>query len=418
MSFFNKFISLFKGRTYFINGSGTRSKPRNRMLEQSEIVSAIVDCNAAHVAKGQIMHVRKDSEGRVIQILRASNYTKLFEHPNRMMSRQDFLYALTWQLQMTNTAFAWIKWDAAMHPVEIWPLVYLNFEVRETQNGETAVFIQDNDGTYTVLLEDLVVLRRKYDGTGISGQSNSVITNTLEMVDSLDEGLKQAVDISNKIHGIIHQKNSMLAPDSVEDQQHKFIQRMDKAAKEGGIVALDSSEEYTPLNVSAWSANAAQSKQITDRVYTYWRTPEEVVRNIATEQVMQNYYDSIVEPIWEEMSEAFTRALFTRTEENYGNRLIVYSGAATGASWQTKLNIIAQTKEIGALSRNEQRELLGYGPVEDGDEHYVSLNYIKSSDMSKYQTGDEGTTPQPAPQPADSDDGGDNNDETEEDKDE
>lgn len=403
MSFFNKFLNLFKGRTYYISGNGTRSKPRNRLLDQSEIVSAIIDCNATHTAKGQVMHVRKDSEGRTIQILRNSAYTKLFDHPNRMMSRQDFLYALAWQLQITNTAFAWIKWDDAMHPVEIWPLVYLNFELRETQGGEPAVFIQDDDRSYTVLLEDLIILRRKYDGTGISGQSNSVVNNSLDMVSSLDEGLKQAVDISNKIHGILHQKNSMLATNSVEKTQKDFMDRMEKAGKEGGIVALDASEEYTPLNVSAWSANAAQAKQITDRVYTYWRTPEEVVRNIATEQVMQNYYDSIIEPIWEEMSEAFTRALFTRTEENFGNRLIVFSGAATGASWQTKLNIISNTKEIGILSENEQRELLGYGPVENGDEHYVSLNYIKSSDMSKYQTGDNG-----GGQPSGGDDNGSN----------
>ncbi len=390
MSFFSKFIDRFRGITVFIPGAGTRSRPYNTNIENEELCSAIIDCNATHIARGQVLHVVQDENGRISSIKRNSVYTKLFSKPNPMMTRQDFIYAMAWQLQLINTSIAWIKWDARMHPVEIWPIVYLDFEIREIKNGGYAVLIHDYDGQrYTVRMEDLVCLRRKYNGQGYAGQSNSPVTRSLEMVDALDEGLKQALEVSNKIHGIVKQKNSMLAPKSTEKTQEDFVTRMNKAAKSGGVVSLDGTEEYTPISVSVWAANAAQSKQITDRVYTYWRTPEEVVKNTASEQTMQNYYDSIVEPVWEEMGEAFTQALFTRKEQGFGNRMMVYSGAATGASWQTKLSILAQTKETGELSKNERRELLGYAPTEDGDEFFISLNYVKQSDMTKYQTGEE-----------------------------
>jgi len=128
-------------------------------------------------------------------------------------------------------------------------------------------------------------------------------------------------------------------------------------------------------------------KELEKRLYTFWRTPEEVVNNTAEEQTMMNYFDSIVEPFWEEMGEAFTKALFTRREQDFGNAIIVTSGAATGASWETKLKLIENTKEIGLLTKNQYLELLGYPPTDDGDVSYVSLNYIKSTDMSKYQIG-------------------------------
>lgn len=390
MSFFTKFIDRFRGITVYIPGSGTRSRPYNVQIENEEICSSIIDCNATHIARGQVLHVIQDENGRIKNIKRNSMYTKLFNRPNPMMTRQDFQYAMAWQLQLINTSIAWIKWDARMHPVEIWPITYLDFEIREIKGGGYAVQIHDFDGQrYTVRMEDLICLRRKYNGQGYAGQSNTPVTRSLEMVNSLDEGLKQALEISNKIHGIVKQKNSMLAPKSADKTQEDFISRMMKAGKTGGVVSLDATEEYTPVTVSAWAANAAQAKQITDRVYTYWRTPEDVVTNTATEQTMQNYYDSIVEPTWEEMGEAYTQALFTRKEQDFGNRIMVYSGAATGASWQTKLNILAQTKETGELSKNERRELLGYAPTEDGDEFFVSLNYVKQSDMTKYQTGEE-----------------------------
>lgn len=389
MSFFSKFMKFYKGVTYYIGGEGTRSQPRHVRAEDSEICSAIIDCNAVHVAKGEVLHVLTDGKGRIRDIKRQSAYTKLFRRPNPMMTRQEFLYGMAWQLQVTNTAMAWIKWAANMQPAEIWPLVYLDFEVREIKGGGYAVQFTDSDGWQRVVrIEDLVVLRRKYDAAGYAGRNNNEISETLGTIETLNENLTKTAALSSRISGIIKNKKAMLS--SANMPAADFERRLKDAAEHGGIVPIDAMEDYIPLEPRLWAANAAQMKQITDRVYTFWRTPEEVVRNTATEQMMQNYYDSIIEPVWAEMSDAFTNALFTRREQDFGNKIIITSGAATGASWQTKLNIVRDTKEQGLLTTNEYRELLGYSPVEDGDERFVSLNYIKSSDMSKYQTGKEG----------------------------
>ena len=54
-------------------------------------------------------------------------------------------------------------------------------------------------------------------------------------------------------------------------------------------------------------------------------------------------------------------------------------------SYQPRVNIIAQSKETGLLSINEQRELLGYSPVEGGDKRLVSLNYVNADKQDEYQ---------------------------------
>ena len=386
MSIFSNFINKFTGKAIRVWGTGNTSTFRSREIEDSEICTGILDCNATHIARGKVLHVVEDSDGRIKQIKRTSEYTRLFERPNPIMNRQDFMYAIAWQLQVMNTAYAWIKWDKRMHPVEIWPLVYLNFELYKRKDGGFAVQITDATGEqFLVRTEDLIVLRRKYDGTGFAGRGNGEIRETIGMVNAVDEGLKQALSVSNKIHGILTNKKTMLANEDKHGEE--TLKRLESAAKNGGILTLDSMESYQPLDPKTWSANAVQSKQIIDRLYTYWRTPEAVVNNTATEEVMQNYYESMVEPIWELMSAEFTNALFTRKEQGFGNRILVTSSAANSASWQTKLNIVRDTKEQGLLTVNEQRELLGYGPVEDGDERLVSLNFVKSTDQSKYQTG-------------------------------
>ncbi len=390
MSIFTKFIDRFQGKTIFISGMNNRSKPKNISIEQNEICTAILDCNATHIARGNVLHII-EKDGRIAEIKRSSEYTRLFQTPNHMMSKKDFIYAIAWQLQVLNTAFAWIKWDKGMHPIEVWPLVYLNFELREKKAGGYAVQFTDSDGVQQIVdAEDLIILRRKFDATGFSAKGNNEISNALDMTLSLDDALRQATQISNKINGIMKQKKAMLSSTGNTQVQDDASERIKYAAKNGGILSLDAMEEYTPLNPTTWAATAAQSKQIFDRIYTFWRTPEEVVNNKAPEQTMQNYYDSIVEPVWEIMGEAFSKALFTRRELGCGNKMVITSGAATGASWQTKLNIVNNTKELGLLTTNEYRELLGYAPVEDGDKRMISLNYINSKDQSKYQTGKEG----------------------------
>lgn len=389
MGFLTNFINSITGRTAYLAGYGTRSVVPNYDLKQDATCAAILDTNATHIARGQIVHVVKDADGRIKEIKRNSDYTKLFARPNPLMTAQDFKYAMAWQAQVTNTAFAWIRWDDRMKPAEIWPLVYLSFEIRELVDGSGyAVVIRTPEGpTVTVSMEDLVVLRRKYDGATYSGMGNEALNGSLEMMQSMYASLKQAMEVSNRIHGLFGQKNAMLASKSAEQAQKDFAKRVKAAEDTGGVVALDATETYTPLSVNTWAANAAQMKELEKRLYTYWRTPEDVVSNTASEQTMMNYFDAVVEPFWEEEGEAFTKALFTRREMDFGNAIIVTSSAATGASWPTKLNIINSTKEIGLLTKNQYLELLGYPPTEDGDVSYVSLNYIKSTDMSKYQVG-------------------------------
>lgn len=392
MGFLSNFIQGLTGRTSYLAGYGTRSAHINANIGDDSTCAAILDTNATHIARGQVVHVLKDADGRIRQIKRNSDYTKLFMRPNPLMTAQEFKYAMAWQAQMTNTAFAWIRWDDRMRPVEIWPLVYLEFEIRQLVGRQGyAIALRTPEGErITVSMEDLVILRRKYDGATYTGGSNEALRGSIEVMHDMYSSLREAMRVSNKVHGLFTQKNAMLATKSAEQAQKDFAKRIKEAEDTGGIVALDATEQYTPLNVSTWAANAAQMKELEKRLYTYWRTPEDVVSNTASEQTMMNYFDAIVEPFWEEMGEAFTKALFTRREQDFGNAIMVTSAATTGASWATKLNIINSTKEIGLLTKNQYLELLGYPPVDDGDVAYVSLNYIKSTDMSKYQVGDDG----------------------------
>lgn len=370
-------------------GFQARSSPFTGDAWESDIVRGIIDTIATHAAKGRVKHVITDHDGRITKTIHNSKIARLLnEKPNEVMSGFELKYRFFAQLEAQTTAVMYIKFNETTADAEaIYPVDYKNFEFREVKGGGWAILFTDYEGKQQVLpLECCIIVRKFYNNRQASGDGNGPIYKVLNMAKAADEGFIESLQVSNKVRGILKQKKAMLDTEDVQKGTESFAERFKRAAEEGGIVGVDSMEEYTPLNVSAYSANASQTREISNRFFNYFRTPEEIVQGKYTEQTGLAWYESKIEPLWEMLAEAVSNAYFTNREVGCGNKLIVSGGVLMGTSYQTRVNIINNTKEIGILTINEQRELLGYGPVEGGDIRQVSLNYINAENQDEYQT--------------------------------
>lgn len=395
MGLFSNLFGRVKIR-YFYGGTSARSAPFDREAYEHETVRAVIDCIATHAAKAEALHVVLDKEGRVKEIKRNSPYVKLLNQtPNPLMTGYDLKYKLITHREANTTALCYIKWENAQPKMMI-PIAYNSFEICPIDGGGYAVKFTDYDGMeYAVNIEDVIVLRKYFNSRDVSGDGNEPVYNTLDMLKAADAGLKQAVSVANKVRGLLKQKKAMLAPDDVRDSTDTFVKRFNYAAEHGGIVGLDSMEDYTPLAVTPWSANATQMKDIRDGILRYWRISNAILMSDYTEAQGQAFYESVIEPILIQFGQALTNACFTQRERDAGNRIIFNNATVLNASLQTRINLLNATKETGELTLNERRELITYPPVEGGDERQVSLNYVKSTDQSKYQTGKDGNTEEP-----------------------
>ncbi len=388
------FNNLFKKvKTVFANsyfGYQARSSSWTADAWEHDIVRGIVDCIATHAAKGMLQHVIVGKDGRISETKRDSRIVRLLnEKPNDIMSGFELKYRFFAQLETQTTAVLYIEFENG-EAKAIYPVDYKMFEFREVQGGGWAILFTDYEGVEQVLpLECCVVVRKFYNYRQAAGDGNRPIYNVLTMAKASDEGFVQALTVSNKVRGLIKQKKAMLDPEDVKKSQEDFARRFEDAASKGGIVGIDSMEEYVPLNVNTYAANAAQTKEIAGRFYSYFRTPEEVVQSRYTEQTGLAWYEAVIEPLWEQLAEALSNVYFSSREKGCGNKLVISGGVLMGTSYQTRVNIINTTKELGMLTINEQRELLGYAPIEGGDIRQVSLNFINADKQDTYQTGKE-----------------------------
>lgn len=385
-SIFKK-IKIKRVSGYF--GYLARSSPFEGEIWDNDLARAIIDTIATHAAKGKLEHVRVGQDGKIKERVHNSELAKLInEKPNEFMTGYDLKYRFFSTLYRKTTAVMYIKYVGGK-AVGIYPVDFSSYEFREIIGGGWAIQFFDMEGNENVLpLDCCIVMRRFYSEKQASGDGNAPFYKVLDMSKASDEGFIEALTVSNKVRGLVKQKKAMLDPEDVKKGQEDFSKRFEDAAKKGGIVAVDSMEDFQPLNVNTYSANAAQSREISSRFYSYFRTPEEIVQSRYSEQTGLAWYESVIEPLWEQLAEALENAYFTEREKGHGNKLMVAGGVLMGTSYQTRMNIIAQTKEIGVLTINEQRDLLGFAPVEGGDIRLVSLNYINSTKADEYQTGE------------------------------
>ena len=384
MGLFSKLFGFVKVRYVY---GGSRSAPFSKDAYEQETVRAIIDCIATHTAKAQAMHVVLDKDGRVEEIKRDSPYVKLLnQRPNPLMTGFDLNYKLATHLENATTAMCYIKWNGT-EPEMMIPIPYSNFEILPINGGGYAVRFDFEGVQSTLNLEDVVILRKFFNSLDVGGDGNDALTNSLDMMKAANDSLLDAVSVSNKVRGLLKQKKAMLSPEDVQKSQDDFATRFENAAKKGGIVGVDSMEEYAPLQVTPWSANALQMKDIRDNLLRYWRMSNAILMSDYTESQWQAFYESVIEPRLIQKGQAFTNACFTPKEYDEGNRIIFYSSVLLNTAMQTKVNILNVSKEIGLFTKNEMREMFGYSPVEGGDEAQVSLNYVKETDQSKYQTG-------------------------------
>ena len=258
MGLFSKLFNFIKVR-YVYSGTSSRSAPFNKEAYEQEIVRAVIDCIATHAAKAEAMHVVLDKDGRIKEIKRNSPYVKLLnQRPNPLMTGFDLKYKLVTHVEANTTAMCYVKWSGTLPDMMI-PIQYDSFEILPIDGGGYAVQFTDYDGIQRALnIEDVVILGSFSTPGTLGGRQRSDIQHAIHAKAS-DEGLMQAFRFQTKSR-LLKQKKTMFRRKTLQRQQ-QFTARFEKAAKEGGIVGVDSMEEYAPLTVTPWSANAAQMKK-------------------------------------------------------------------------------------------------------------------------------------------------------------
>jgi len=354
----------------------------------SDIVRAAVDAIARNGAKLKPKHIRKVGQDIINQ---NSNIQYLLEtRPNVYMDAYTFYYRVLTELFMRNNSFIFIDKDDSGSPIGLYPVSSANLELLESKNEIYARFKFYGGEQVTIPYTNLVHLRRFFYDNDFYGASNKALMPTLELINTTNQGIANAIKTSANMRGILKFAQAMLKPEDIKKERDRFVTEYMNIDNTGGIGAIDAKAEFIPLDSKPQIVDKDTMAHIKQSVYDYFGVSEPIITSNYTEEQWNAFYESTLEPVAVQMGLEFTSKLFTEREIGFGNQIIFESSRLQYASATTKSNLITNLMGLAVLSVNEAREILNLAPVEGGDVRYQSLNFVDATKAAEYQTGNGG----------------------------
>lgn len=321
----------------------------------SDVVRSCIRPLAEHTSKANAVCGNKEIE-RLLNV-----------KPNLYMNGKDFLSKVRTRLELQNTVFIYIMRDDKGAPTGFYPVPCSSFSALEYMNG---LFIQFQflGATAPIVLPwaDLAVLRKDYNNSDIAGDSNSAIFNTLELINTTNQGISNAIKATANLRGILKSTKAMLNAEDIKKQKDSFVRDYLNLENEGGIASLDATQEFTPIKMEPTMAGWETMKAFREDVQRYYGVSDAIIKSDYTEEQMEAFYDSRIEPFLVALSIELTRKVFTERELSFGNQIIYESNRIQYSSNKTKLDLV-QLVDRGAMTPNEWRAVFNLAPIEGGD---------------------------------------------------
>lgn len=334
-------------------------------LYKSDIVRSCIRPKAKAVGKLVAKHIRESAEGLKVN---PEPYMRfLLEEPNPLMTGQMLQEKLATQLSLNNNAFALIVRDQFGYPTQIYPIPCVSVEAVYEKAELYLKFVLRNGKIFQFPYRDIIHLRQDYHQDDIFGDSPAeAITSLMEIVTTVDQGIVKAVRNSNVIKWLLKFKQ-VLRPEDVKKNVDDFVKNyLSIDSETGGAAAADAKYDIEQVKPDSYVPNAATTKQTLQRIYAFFGTNEKIVQSSFNEDEWVSYFEAEIEPLSIQMSNEYTRKLFSRKERSFGNRIIFEASNLQYASMRTKLGLV-QMVDRGAMTPNEWRRIFNMGPVEGGD---------------------------------------------------
>lgn len=388
MGLFNKFKNATKVARYkMITETGNGFYAWNGKLYQSDIIRACIRPKTKAIGKLIAKHIRSDANG--IKTNPDAYIRFLLEEPNPLMSGQVMQEKVSNQLALNNNAFILIIKDDFGFPCELYPIPCSSVDALYINNELYLKFYFLNGKISTFPYTEIIHIRDDFNDNDIFGESPAkTLSSLMEIVNITDQGIVNAIKNSSIVQWLL-KFVTPLRPEDLKQQATDFANNyLNINSTSIGVAAVDSKAEAVRVEPKDYVPNAAQMDRTTQRIYAFFNTNAKIVNSTYNEDEWISYYEAVIEPVATQMSNEYTRKLFTRRERGFGNRIYFEASNLSYASTQTKLAFVSMV-DRGAMVPNQWRDLFNWAPIEGGDTPIRRLDTAPTTQTGGENSGEE-----------------------------
>ena len=348
-------------------------------------VLACVDAIARNGAKMHPRHIRnyfsKEENAEKLENVKGNLYRILAKQPNEVQNAYKFYYQVLTNLELYNNAFIYMQRDENLKITGLYPLNYNEIKLYEYQEEVWIKFVFGRSKARFVPYKDCLHLTRFVSEDGLFGGNTLPIRKVLDIKHILDEGIINAIRTTQSIKGVIKSTKAMLKPEDVKKMRDQFVNDfINSRNNKSGIGGLDATTDFIPVKIEPTTASDSQTKQIDNKVLSYFGVSEHIIQSNYTEDEWNAFYESVLEPIGLQMSLEFSNKIFTPTEKAFGNEILFESNRLQYASNKTKIELVRYAGNI--MTINEQREVFNLSPIENGNTFLIDQNHTINEEVN------------------------------------
>ena len=332
-------------------------------IYESELVRAAVDARARHVAKLQYT-----MKGTARQKL----YTATKTEPNPWYTWPQFLERCSNIYDIENNLFIVPVLDRTGDVTGYFPVLPSTCEVVQRGGVPYLKYSFMNGEKRAMELSRCAVITKHQLQDDFFGEKNTALDATMKLVTMVNQGIMEGVK-NSATYRFMAQLNSKAFDEDLRKERERFDRNNFQSGGGGLLLFGNQMQNIQQLRQDGFKVDADQQKLIRENVCNYFGVPESVIRNEATGDVLDGFFNGSIEPFAIKMSTALTRIVFTERERNNGNEILFTANRLQYMNVASKISMAQQLGDRGVLTIDEIRELFNYAPLPGGAGQYTPI---------------------------------------------
>lgn len=371
IDFINKFKKTKPNINYakMLNGYTPIFSQFGQDIYASDVVQQAIACLVTELTKANPFHIKQS--GSDLVPVENSEIQKLLDQPNERMTQTDFFEKVYWQLFLNYNSFIIPTYykdiKGNKHYTGLYPIQPTNVTFLQDPEGKLGIEFTFRNGYKTMLAySDVIHIRYRYSinefmgGNEFGQPDNRALLKTLELNNTLLQGVAKALKSSFSINGVI-KYNTLMDDGKMENNIKEIEKRL--AKNESGFLPLDIKGEYIPLQNKIQLVDATTLKFIDEKILRNIGVSLPILTGDYTKPQYEAFYQKSLEPILKRTGESFTMTMFTNREKGFKNKVMMYPHELIFMDTSQKIELFDVLVDSASCYKNELRTAFGMRPL-------------------------------------------------------
>lgn len=371
IDFINKFKKTKPNINYakMLNGYTPIFSQFGQDIYASDVVQQAIACLVTELTKANPFHIKQS--GSDLVPVENSEIQKLLDQPNERMTQTDFFEKVYWQLFLNYNSFIIPTYykdiKGNKHYTGLYPIQPTNVTFLQDPEGKLGIEFTFRNGYKTMLAySDVIHIRYRYSinefmgGNEFGQPDNRALLKTLELNNTLLQGVAKALKSSFSINGVI-KYNTLMDDGKMENNIKEIEKRL--ANNESGFLPLDIKGEYIPLQNKIQLVDATTLKFIDEKILRNIGVSLPILTGDYTKPQYEAFYQKSLEPILKRTGESFTMTMFTNREKGFKNKVMMYPHELIFMNTSQKIELFDVLVDSASCYKNELRTAFGMRPL-------------------------------------------------------